>query len=358
MGRKIKKLNYNERKKIEPGFYHYLLFVFTITMLAGFCVLGFLWMWLTNYEKATPEGSMNIYFDNIQAGNYEKLYEESKEVFYQLNDYESYANYLANKYVGYDLDKAGYIKLAYSNADYSYYDVVIDGDYISTLQLKQAEDKKRYYVRTNMNDYSFTVEYFNDAQDVYINGVKITDEFLAADSIESSLTEGTNYPDAPMVKRYFFDNIINTPTVTTDDPNSVVVNDLGGSAFYVGNKPNAEDLATYEELISNAAMTYCKYITRDALYYQIRQLLLPNTTFAEALSTFENTWFTDHDTISFENVEIFEVMEFEDGFIGSIKFDYVVEAHDVSQTYSSTYQLTFKNQNGRYLVSNLKIGDQ
>ncbi|MDY5252443.1 MAG: hypothetical protein SPH32_06840 [Erysipelotrichaceae bacterium] len=358
MGSKIKKANYNERKKIEKGFYRYLLFVFSITMLAGACVLGFLWMWLTKYEMATPEGSMNIYFDNIQAGNYEKLYEESKEVFYQLNDYETYANYLENKYQGYDLDKVGYIKLAYSNHEYSYYDVVINGDYISTLQIKQAEDKKRYYVRTNMNDYSFTVEYFNEPTDVYINDVKINDAFLAAQDIESNLTEGTNYPEPPMVDRYFFDNIIDTPTVTTSDPNSVVVNDLGGSAFYVGNKPSPENLAEYEELIKNAAMTYCKYITRDAMYYQIRQLLLPNTVFADALSTFENTWFTAHDSISFENVEVFEVMEFEDGFIGSIKFDYIVEAHDVSQTYSSIYQLTFKEQNGRYLVSNLKIGDQ
>ncbi|MCI5772977.1 MAG: hypothetical protein MR210_00255, partial [Erysipelotrichaceae bacterium] len=228
----------------------------------------------------------------------------------------------------------------------------------STLQIKQAEDKKRYYVRTNMNDYSFTVEYFNEPTDVYINDVKINDAFLAAQDIESNLTEGTNYPEPPMVDRYFFDNIIDTPTVTTSDPNSVVVNDLGGSAFYVGNKPSPENLAEYEELIKNAAMTYCKYITRDAMYYQIRQLLLPNTVFADALSTFENTWFTAHDSISFENVEVFEVMEFEDGFIGSIKFDYIVEAHDVSQTYSSIYQLTFKEQNGRYLVSNLKIGDQ
>lgn len=358
MDRQVKNKHYNQRKKVEPTFYRYLIFVFIITMIAGFCVLGFLYTWLENYEKSSTEGSMNIYFDNIQAGNYEEIYEESKNVFYQLNDYETYTNYLTNKYADIDLDKAGYIKLGYSNEEFSYYDVVINGDYISTLQLKQAKDESRYYVRTMINDYSFSVEYFNEPTEVYINDVLINDDFLAAKDIESTLTEGTNYPEPPMVNRYFFDNIINTPTVTTNDPNSIVVSDIGGTSFYVGNKPNNENLTIFEELIYNAATTYCKYITKDAMYYQIRNLLLPNTTFAEALSTFENTWFTDHDSISFENVEIFDVMEFEDGFIGSIKFDYVVEAHDVSQTYSSTYQLTFKNQNDRYLVSNLKIGNQ
>ena len=76
MDRQVKNKHYNQRKKVEPTFYRYLIFVFIITMIAGFCVLGFLYTWLENYEKSSAEGSMNIYFDNIQAGNYEEIYEE------------------------------------------------------------------------------------------------------------------------------------------------------------------------------------------------------------------------------------------------------------------------------------------
>ena len=115
---------------------------------------------------------------------------------------------------------------------------------------------------------------------------------------------------------------------------------------------------TYVDLFFKVASTYCNYITKDAMYYEIRRLLYPNTTFQDALSTFENTWFTDHQSIEFKNVKIFDVMEFDEGFIGSISFDYVVIADDeVSKTYTSTYQLTFMNRYGQYLASNLKIGE-
>ena len=97
-------------------------------MLAGACVLGFLWFWLSDYERKSPEGSLHIYLNNIRKGNYSELYEESKNVFYQLNDEETYAQYLEQTYQNVDLSKAGFVKLSYSDNVFSYYDIIVDGD--------------------------------------------------------------------------------------------------------------------------------------------------------------------------------------------------------------------------------------
>ena len=350
--------SYRERVKVGTRFYLHLLYIFAITMLAGACVLGFLWFWLSDYERKSPEGSLHIYLNNIRKGNYSELYEESKNVFYQLNDEETYAKYLKQTYQNVDLSKAGFVKLSYSDNVFSYYDIIVDGDYVASLQSTKADDGKRYYVRTNFNQYNYFFEKFNDASSIKVNDLELIGNISPTDNMESRLFEGSNTPNDIMVTRYYLDNILKEPVVTTDDPKSVVVKDLANNVYYIGDKPDKETLSTYEDLIYKVATTYCKYITKDAMYYEIRRLLYPNTTFQEALSTFENTWFTDHQSIEFKNVKIFDVMEFDEGFIGSISFDYVVIADDeVSKTYTSTYQLTFMNRYGQYLASNLKIGE-
>ena len=65
--------SYRERVKVGTRFYLHLLYIFAITMLAGACVLGFLWFWLCDYERKSPEGSLHIYLNNIRKGKYSDL---------------------------------------------------------------------------------------------------------------------------------------------------------------------------------------------------------------------------------------------------------------------------------------------
>lgn len=350
----MKNKSYSERTKVNASFYRHLIVVFIVTCICCFAVLGFEWMWLANYEKSTPEGVMNIYLKDIKAENFDKIYEESQKVFYQFNDIDTYTAFLKEKYHNANIKDAGYSKLAYSNEEFSYYDVIVDGDLVSNLQVRKVANK--YYARTNLQDYNYFIDVFNGDKNLKINGIDISDASYSAIDVESFLTLNTNYPNAPIINRLYFDNIIEEPTVTSNNSDSIVVKDISSNVFYVGNKVSTDNIEAFEEYIYDAATTYCKYITKDAMYYQIRNLLLPNTVFQEALSTFENTWFTDHDSIEFENVEIYDIMEFDEGFIGTISFDYIVSTHDVTKTYNSTYQLTFKEVNNKYLVSNLKIG--
>lgn len=350
----MKNKSYAERTKVNASFYRHLIVVFVVTCICCFAVLGFEWMWLTNYEKSTPEGVMNIYLKDIKDEKFDKIYDESQKVFYQFNDIDTYTNFLKEKYQHADIKKAGYSKLAYSNEEFSYYDVIVDGNLVSNLQVRKVNHK--YYARTNFQDYNYFIDVFNGDKDLKINGVDVSDANYSAIDVESFLTLNTNYPNGPIVNRLYFDNILEDPTVTSVNSDSIVIKDISSNVFYVGDKPATDNIEIFEEYIYNAATTYCKYITKDALYYQIRNLLLPNTVFQEALSTFENTWFTDHDSIEFENVEIYDIMEFDEGFIGTISFDYIVSTHDVTKAYNSIYQLTFKEVNNKYLVSNLKIG--
>ena len=73
------------------------------------------------------------------------------------------------------------------------------------------------------------------------------------------------------------------------------------------------------------------------------------------MNSFDNQWFTTHETISYQNIEISDVLPIgENAFIGSIKFDYVVTATNVSQTYSNFYQMYFvKDKNDEWKCINI-----
>ena len=108
-------------------------------------------------------------------------------------------------------------------------------------------------------------------------------------------------------------------------------------------------------MINDTAMAYCQYITEDGTLYELKQHLLPGTVFYDAISSFDNQWFTTHESIDYQNMQIHDVMALgDDAFMGSISFDYVVTATNVQQTYSNFYQMFFiKDRNGDWKCINI-----
>jgi len=331
-------------------------------MILGSAIMFLTWKVLENYEKSTPNGAMTAYVHLLQADNYDKIYENSTVIFTQFNEKEPYIEYLKSIYEGVDLKKAVFSKKAYSNDTFLYYDMIVDKQRISTLELIYNEEAKQWNVRTVIDARNFYIEVFGDAQ-VYVNGIRLNENYITERNVSSDAYSNLfDLNQAPLVTRYHIDNLVGVPTVTTqDDTKYSIVKDALADRFYIGDQPNGAMEEIMRTRIRDTAMTYAKYISEDTRFSDLQQYLYRRTDYYKAISSFVNRYFSTHDSYRFDNMHISDLISYgEDvGFTGTISFDYVVTIEgEKSQTYSNTYQMTFLNVNGKWLCSNLVIANQ
>ena len=333
---RIREASERERRKINSSnqqFLYFLLKLFLVLMILGSAIMFLTWKVLENYEKSTPNGAMTAYVHLLQADNYDKIYENSTVIFTQFNEKEPYIEYLKSIYEGVDLKKAVFSKKAYSNDTFLYYDMIVDKQRISTLEL------------------------------IYINGIRLNENYITERNVSSDAYSNLfDLNQAPLVTRYHIDNLVGVPTVTTqNDTKYSIVKDALADRFYIGDQPNGAMEEIMRTRIRDTAMTYAKYISEDTRFSDLQQYLYRRTDYYKAISSFVNRYFSTHDSYRFDNMHISDLISYgEDvGFTGTISFDYVVTIEgEKSQTYSNTYQMTFLNVSGKWLCSNLVIANQ
>ncbi|MEA4874394.1 hypothetical protein [Anaerorhabdus sp.] len=345
--------------KVHSAFYTQMVRLFLVLVAIGSFCLGLLWIGLSFYESVTPNGALNHYVQLVKNGDFEEIYDESKKVYSQFNTKDEYIAYLEEFYSNVDLSKAAFTKKSYDEGDYQYYDMTVDGQTITTLELKKDSNKNKWNVRTLTEARSFRIDtQLNDLQ-MTINDTPIEKDRIKETDIPATAYKNLNNPElAPIVNQYYLDNMIEVPTIEVSNPNYIIVKDALIDYFYAGTKPSNEEMEEYTTLIEKVARTYCMYITEDETFANLRKLLYTKTSFYDAIRSFNNGFFSSHDRIEFSDMNVFDVVEIgEDALIGSVSFDYVVYIGERSQTYSNTYQLTFLKVDGKWLLTNLVIDD-
>lgn len=345
--------------KIQLSFYKGLGQTFLVLIAISSFFLGLLWIGLNYYESTTPNGALIHYVDQLEQKQYDAIYEESKKVYAQYNEKDTYTEYLESFYGNLDLSKATFEKQNYTSTEFQYYDMIIDGTPIATIEIKKDADKNKWNARTLTKVHSYKIDSpTTDLQMVVNDNLIGSDRIVARDTPSVAYSNLKNQEDAPLVTQYFIDNLIGDPIIDVQNNEYILVKDAILDQYYAGPVIDAETLSEYEALIEKVATTYCMYITEDETFNNLRKLLYTKTEFYDAIRSFNNAYFSTHDSIEFKNMNVFDVVEIgEDGFIGSVSFDYIVYVGERSQTYSSTYQLTFLKVNGKWLLSNLAIAE-
>lgn len=354
-----------EKQKINSSNKQFLLFLvklFVILMFGGSIFMFYIWNGLETYEKNTPNGAMTQYVQLLRSDKYEKIYENSQLGFTQLNDKEHYIDYLKSLYEDIDLKDAVFTKKSYSDENFLYYDLMVDNQKISTLELRYVESEKRWNARTVISSRNFYIDVIGNPE-VYVNGVALDDSFITEQNVASEAYSNLYDSDlAPLVTRYHIDNLVDVPTVTTQDAETyVVVKDALKDQFYIASQPNGAMEEIMRSRIRDTATAYAKYISEDTTFADLRQYLYRRTDYYKAISSFNNRYFTTHDSYRFDNVEISDLIFYgeDEGFTGTISFDYVVTIEGKkSQTYSNSYQMTFIKADGQWLCSDLVIANQ
>ncbi|MCI6272244.1 MAG: hypothetical protein MR601_04780 [Erysipelotrichaceae bacterium] len=348
----MKRKSVRDRSKVERSFYFKLLMAFVITNLIGVLILGYISYRLRKYEEATPTGAIRAYLELVKNKDYDKIYDESKLVFAQFNPKEDYTNYLKSIYENVDLDSATFARQSYSNDEFSYYNIKINNETISTVQLKK--DDKLYHVKTLSSVWNFKFDVADNIE-FSINEQLVDNGYISETDVKTNAYTNTqDQSNVPNITRYHLDNFVNIPKVVTNNNDYLAVKDFIEDQFYIGKIPINEEKIELEELIQKTAETYSKYITEDETFYNLKKLLNKNTTFYEGISSFYNGWYSSHESVDFLNTEIYDVIKLSDNaFIGTIKYDYQVIAKDKTQNYPTTYQLFFLKENDKWLCTNI-----
>lgn len=345
---------YSEQLRFGARFYANLLRVFISTILIGTITCGYIYWWLYRYEKQSINGAMTQYVKDVTDRKFDKVYYEDSRYFTELNTKQAVTDFLL--YV-YGDKKPGGMTFSWmaGEGDTQYYDVYYRQSYIATLECVRPSGSKVWKVRTLIGSMNYDIDIL-DGSSIRINDIPITTEFSHDDNVIPGAYEGYDLDSLlPKTTRYHIRNLVGEPAIVAEKSIDVVVRDHSAYRYYVGPKPTPEQYSDFATLVNETAMAYCQFITEDGTLYDLKQKLLPGTEFYNAVSSFDNQWFTTHESIEYQNLEVSEVMPLgENAFIGSIKFDYVVTATNVSQTYSNYYQMFFiKDSAGEWKCINI-----
>ncbi len=351
MKRVMSEKKFNRKLMIACFKLFLIISVFTSIVLISMSIL------LINYERKTENYALTTHINLLQKGDYKKVYRESKKYFNQFNSEEVYIDQLKNIYESYDLKKTSFSIKKESSETYKYYDCLVDGIPISTIEIIRSQDGKRWVARTQTLIQNYKIETFDDSL-ISVNNINLTDIFVVKTNEISEAYSNLKDKDEAIHydKRYFIDNIIELPSVTSSLEKNIIIKEANKEYIFVAEKPTASELKTFEKLIEDTAKLYCKYITKDEQFTSLKKYLHPKTTFYDAIRSFNNSFFSTHTKTEFKNISIYDIGKIKDnGFIGHIKFDYIVYIGTRSQTYPNTYQMTFLKTKDGYLLTNLTI---
>lgn len=351
---------YSERIKVGRRFYARLFHVFLAAAVICGCGLGYLYFWLIRYESRSTNGAMNSYMKLVSEQKWDEIYSIDTEYFTELNSKDSYISYLKNLYSDATLTNLSYTRTSSDDTTGNeFYDVYSDSSKISSLELTKPDSSDKWKVRTIGNEKSFSFDMLDSKISLSINGVTITSDYPnETDQVPYAFQDLGLDSKMPSVTRYTISSFIGTPEITLSGSDSAMaVKDSTSDLYYIGEKPTDDQYAEFVTEIEDTAFAYCKYISQDGTFYQLNKHLYPNTTFYNNMAGFNNQYFSTHNSIDFQNMTFTDVMPIGDNaFIGSISFDYVVTATDVSKTYSNSYQLFFvKNSKGLWKLTNLAL---
>ncbi|MCR5228528.1 MAG: hypothetical protein K6D03_00210 [Solobacterium sp.] len=343
---------YKRRLAVGRRFYRKLFKVFLATVIICATALAYMYFWLYRYEKRSVTGAMRQYFTDVENHNWDKLYETDTEYFVEFNTKESFTKFLTYMYDGI---KAGGMTFTWMDGTDTekYYDAYYQQTKRGTLECIKPDNSQAWIVHSLISGKTYQFDVIGNTT-FAINNIKVTSQYAKENGIPAVFEDSGFESLMPSVNRYEIPNFIDAPEIQLSDPGYIAVRDYSGNRFYIGPRTDNELFTEYAKEIEATAVAYCKYITEDGYLYDLRQHLVEGTDFDTAIRSFDNGWFSNHDSIEFQNMVIDNVISLgDDAFIGEISFDYVVTAGTNVKTYSSAYQMYFVRQRNKWKTINI-----
>jgi hypothetical protein len=307
-------------------------------------------------EKTMPEAAIDLYLEELKAGDYEALYEDSLVVETHFNSQEDYTAKVKEVYDGVDLDSVEYACLDNEDGtkDAQLY---ADGTFLATLRLKQNDDGTWTAGTIFVGDQDYRIE-VPTGLEITVNGLDVgTDNCLATGVAASNFAGLNDTSRAPLVDVYELTSLLGEPEIAVKGESGYsVLKDVLSSTLYVGKTATDETLA--ETMVADALIC-AKFPAQEATVVQVGAISIQDSDWWDRISGMQNTWFTSHSTSSFSNEQAFNIIQqSEDTMVGYVTFDYYASNGDVSRTWYGGYQMTFLKENGTWKIAGMAVDSE
>lgn len=346
-------------KTHKHRFYIILSVFVTIALIASICVMTILWNFLEEYEKATPTAALNSYIDLVEAGGFDKICEDNSFAETEFTSKDDYIRFLTEKY-SHDLSEATFVKIMTQDQapDKQIFEIHANNILVDTVTLTKNESNGSFAVHPAAPPYlaPITVVAPADAT-VFVNGTALNEKHIISKNAEAAEFKGIGKSfEIPTAIEYSAKGFLQPPVVTAEVNEGshceIEVNESNYTVFVYA----AEQLqAELQAVATNAAKTYAAFITRDATLADIQKQLLPDTSFYDTISHFDNNWYNSHEGFSYRNIKSEQVRQYSDiAFCVEVTFDYVIRRQGKDFISPSTYAVSMIMKNGKALVVNMQ----
>lgn len=328
----------------------------------------FLWIFLDNYERNTPQFYIDKYIDEFAKKSVKGIMKELDVFETELLTEKEYSQYL-DDILG--RSRKGLTAQMIEKVDDSTTVYKLSNNYDRGIKLRVIKNPKG-------SEQTYTVHAFDDELvlgemtiiapeqiPVFANGVLIDEKFkLQEKTSVKSFEVAHDKSLIPKLVTYKYSGFFEKPKITVEGEATVEEVDMNVT---ITAKPTSEEQKAIESFAIEASKKYATFISNDTKFSEFSKYTLRDTDYYNSVKGFDPSWYIEHDKYAFNNMKVDSFVKYsQTAFCAEVAFDfYVVRIPNaerdgkarkiIEKTYPTKYKISMIKSDNRYLIVNLEI---
>lgn len=351
------------KKSAFHRFYGGFLLVLIVAAVSG---LGVLWLALRSYEASMPiHGAEQVLtlFEQRRDGEIANYagYQPCK-----FEDETAFTRFLDSKLGENPVYSLKKVRNTHETTEF----ILRQGEEpLATVFLKESEEADLFGNHTWSVDFLKDLWQTEEPLNLYapefvtlsINGVELTEE--DANGQQEMVTAYRSLPvdyAHPVLTGYTVYGLLHTPVITAKAADGstceIAAVENEPNTFLVKPRPSEEEQESLRQLAVESAQAYAKYITMDEAREKVLSYLIPDTEYYKRVRGFYNGWYIEHDSYSFENLEVSDFIRYSPDHVScKISFLYVVMVGKERFEFPSSYEVYMARTDEGWRVAEMPI---
>lgn len=360
------KIRSGVKQKKSSFFKAYIIFFGTLILAI---IIGYIIMWnaLSSYEKTVPTNLLKPIINEISKKDFKRIL-NSPDL--SISEFETVQDLKENLNNNVGNGKITYSRQAVTDDDIYLYNIKSDKKELISVTITKNSKKSKFGFSTykvkkiaasSKPKNKVVIQAPSDAK-ITLNGKHVSDKYITKKDINIEALEFV--PDEikkPSMVRYEITGLLKDGTIKAigANGNELIVNKEDKlSEYNVVPKGLDTEAAKYDKLIKNVAMSFGKYVTNDAKFYDVGKYISPTSPIYSTIKGMETYWYTPHDKYEFKNIKTMDFIRYsEDCFSYRITFDHFVYRikAGVTSHKKCDYTFVFAKKDNKWLVYDMTM---
>lgn len=364
-----------DKKRRKIGLFWKIYAALVLVAVAAIGITWFiLWSFLSAYEKAQPNHTVEYVVEKLNHGDINYLKEYVHADISAVQDQEAFESYLDTYLSAYIAGgEWDYIKKSSEYTKNSpVYQLRKNQDAQMTVHLKMKEERNAFNtpqweiekmegILGEGNTIRITVP---KGSEVTVNHVVLDSTYISSDDVPNeNLGNVQKYIEVPLMTVYTVDKLYTDAEVSAKGPvygeELEMLSDDGGDIKFAF-EGNSEEIVSQEDRIKNISTIYGKYVTNDVRFSALAPYILKSSyayTYLSGLSK-TNVWFTEHTAVEFRDMRVYHYQVFtENCFSCEVEFNQVVYRSSKEYSYPTHITYVFIKDKGKWYVADMSLKD-